>query len=85
MRAKLHAGCRVILEFETVPGPDWLQGLGVMDVKEKDNRAELTIRDLSAVPDIVNAAVRGGGRLAKCSREEESLEEIFAKLTGMET
>ena len=85
LRTKLHAGCRVILEFETTPEPDWLQGLGVMDVKETDNRTELTIRDLSAVPDIVNAAVRGGGRLAKCSREEESLEEIFAKLTGMGT
>jgi ABC-2 type transport system ATP-binding protein len=85
LRRKLHSGYRVVLEFQRFPGPDWLQGIGVMDVIETENGAEMTIRDLSDVPDIVNAAVHSGGRVAKCSHKEESLEEIFTKLTGMES
>ena len=82
LREKLHTGYRVILEFARIPRSDWLQGLRIPDVKEMDKKVELTIRDLSDVPDIVNAAVQGGGRVTKCSHEEESLEEIFTKLTG---
>jgi ABC-2 type transport system ATP-binding protein len=82
LREKLHTGYRIILEFDRNPGPDWLQGLRVTGVEEVDNRAEIMIKYLSDMPDIVNAAVRGGGRVAKCIHEEESLEEIFTRLTG---
>ena len=82
LRQKLYTGYRVILEFDRIPGPDWLQELRVSDTKEMDDKAEITIEDLSDVPDIVKAAVQFGGRVAKCIHEEETLEEIFSKLTG---
>ena len=81
LRQKLHTGFRVTLEFDRIPVPGWLQGLRVTDVEETNNRAALTVQDISGVPDIVNAAIQGGGRVVKCNHEEKSLEEIFTKLT----
>lgn len=82
LRQKLRPDCRVILEFQRMPGRGWLQGLEIMDVKETVNRSEILIPDLSGVPDIVDAAVRAGGRVARCSHQEKSLQEIFSELTG---
>jgi ABC-2 type transport system ATP-binding protein len=82
LQQKLHTGYRVIMEFDRVPRSDWLRGLQVVAIEEMDNKAEIVIEDLSDVPDIVNAAVQGGGRVAKCIHEEKSLEEIFTTLTG---
>ena len=81
LREKLYTGHRVVLEFDRIPEQGWLHGLQVMDVRLIDKQAVIEIRDLSAVPDIVDVAVRRGGRLAKCIQEDKSLEEIFSDFT----
>jgi len=82
LREKLYTGHRVVLEFDRIPEQGWLQGLQVMDVRSSDKQAAIEIQDLSTVPDIVDAAVRGGGRVSRCIQEDKSLEEIFSDFTG---
>jgi len=82
LRRKLKPGYRVVLEFDRFPKCDWLKGMSIVSIREMDNRIEMTIQNPSVVPDIVKAAVQGGGRVAKCIHQEESLEEIFSEITG---
>jgi ABC-2 type transport system ATP-binding protein len=82
LRKRIQYGYRVVLEFEIVPNIDWLRGHSVMQMVEIDNKVEIFIEDISTVPDIVAAAVQGGGRVRKCVHQEKSLEEIFSEITG---
>lgn len=82
LRKKLQPGYRVALEFDRIPNDDWLKGMNTMCFREMDNKIEMTVENLSIVPDIVKAAVQGGGRVARCVRQEKTLEEIFSEITG---
>ena len=82
LRKKMQPGYRVVLEFDTIPKDDWLKGMSMKCFREMDNRIEMTVENLSIVPDIVDAAVQGGGRVARCVHQEKSLEEIFSEITG---
>jgi ABC-2 type transport system ATP-binding protein len=82
LRKSITPSHRVSLEFDRVPRDDWLKGLNIVSPATIGNRGDLTIEDPSVIPDIVQAAIEGGGRVAKCVHQEESLEEIFSEITG---
>jgi len=82
LRKKLQPGYRLVLEFDRKPKDDWLKDMSMMFFREMDNRVEITVENLSVVPDIVKAAVQGGGRVLRCAHQEKSLEEIFSEITG---
>ena len=82
LRRKLHSSYHIVLEFERMPKDNWLKGLNVLSSRQLDNKMEIAVNDLSAVPDIVDAAVLNKGRVARCMHQEKSLEDIFAEITG---
>ncbi len=96
LRSLLRSVDRVALEFERPPRDGWLRGLAGVSIggasaagsgaaQLTDHHVELFVQDAErAIPDIVRAAVDAGGRLLACARVEESLPEIFARLTEQE-
>ena len=82
LRAQLEPHVRVRLEFARPPAPAWHEVLQATVRSESDEAVEIEARDTGAIPAIVEAAVTAGGRITSCRREEESLSELFSRLTG---
>jgi ABC-2 type transport system ATP-binding protein len=72
---------RLFLSFERFPSEGWISGS--LDPMTRDgNTCACSIDSPALVPDIVEAAVRNGGRLLECSCTSPSLEEVFEYLIG---
>ncbi len=80
--AKLGMESNLTLKFERLPRTGW-ESDHSMELKELEgNVCRYRISSPSLVPDIVEAALKGGGRLLDCSCTAPSIEEVFERLVS---
>ncbi|MBN1291292.1 MAG: ABC transporter ATP-binding protein [Candidatus Latescibacteria bacterium] len=82
LRAKIQPHIRLILEFDQLPRRDWEKSLPILGLKYENKRIELEVSEKNTIPDIVHSVVTAGGRLLSCRHHEESLNDIFTRLSG---
>ena len=82
LRAKLQPHIRLILDFAQLPRTGWESGLPLILLEKEKNRIEIEVRDIKVIPDIVKTVVSSGGKLLSCRHHEESLSDIFTRLSG---
>ncbi len=85
LRSRLSTEPRLVMSFERLPETGWEKGLGVTLTEARNNSVECRIPTRAAIPDVVAAALRGGGRMSGCSCVEPTLPEILAHMTGSRT
>lgn len=81
LRSKINPNQKVIIEFVKMPKKDWLKNLPVNILNQTDTYIELAINQLNIIPEIIKSAVKNGGTIIECKKSEESLFEIFTRLT----
>lgn len=81
LRALLGERLRLTLSFECLPSPGWEDGLGIALSREGEAALGCFIPSRTLIPDIVRAAVLGGGRVSGCACAEPELPEIFERMT----
>ncbi len=80
--AKLGMESNLILRFERLPKADWAANRSIEHEEREGNVLVCRVSSPSFVPDIVEAAVKGGGRLLDCSCTAPSLEEVFERMVS---
>ena len=73
---------RFVIEFERLPRHGWDKGLHLIHAREYGRQLEFSVQDSSVVPDVVTAFISGGGRIINCHTREESLAEVFSRITS---
>jgi ABC-2 type transport system ATP-binding protein len=82
LRGGLGNRLELVMSFDLLPGPGWGEGLGITIRREQEDTLTCAIPARALVPDIVAAAVRGGGRMTGCACREPSLSDVFEAMTG---
>jgi ABC-2 type transport system ATP-binding protein len=82
LRSKINPEKSVILKFLKMPKAGWEKKVNANIFKSGDLEIQAGIPDESAVNRIVQAAISAGGEIIEVRRDEESLQEIFTRLTG---
>jgi ABC-2 type transport system ATP-binding protein len=82
LRARLQPHVRVVLEFAQFPQPGWDKGLPLLRLGQADNTMEAEVQEQALIPDVLEAAISAGARLLSCRHHEESLSEMFQRLSG---
>ena len=81
LRSKINPNRKIIINFLKLPGKGWLKNMPVNILKQAGKNMEITINELAIIPEIVKSAVMNGGEIIECKKCEESLFEIFTRLT----
>ncbi len=84
LRSKLRPHLRLRLLFDRLPAAGWDRDVPVTVRGCDSGTMELEVREPGAIPDVVKAVVAAGGRLLGVERCEDSLAEVFARLTVTE-
>ncbi len=82
LRSKINPGKSVVIKFLKMPEEGWEKKIPGMIVERGDFEISVNIPDESAINRIVRAAISAGGEIVEVRRDEESLQEIFTRLTG---
>jgi ABC-2 type transport system ATP-binding protein len=82
LRRKLATRSRVVLELARLPKKSWKNGLPIELLSEDKHKIELKIFHDKIMPAVIESIVAKGGKLLSCKRYEESLPDIFARITG---
>jgi len=77
----LNPHIRLVLRFASLPKEGWDKDLPLTHIINNNNRIEMNIREKSEIPDIIDRVVAAGGKLLSCSHEEESISEIYTRLS----
>jgi ABC-2 type transport system ATP-binding protein len=83
LRSRLRTRFSLLLSFERLPGPGWEKDLGITVSRAREDRLECLVPTRAIIPDVVAAALRGGGRLSGCSCVEPALSDVLEQMTGM--
>ena len=81
LREKISPNLKLVLDFSAMPENGWETDIPVKIIDQNENKIELIIKEESIIPEVVRAAVIGGGDILSCRQNEESLLEIFTRLT----
>ncbi len=82
LRSKINPEKSVSIKFLKMPGAEWEKIERVEILHRGASEIRVSIPDERAVSWIVKAAVSAGGEIIEVRRNEESLQEIFSRLTG---
>ncbi len=82
LRSKINPEKSVIIKFLKMPGAEWEKKNRAKILRRGDGEIQMAIPDESAVNRIIQTAISAGGKIIEVRRDEESLQEIFARLTG---
>jgi ABC-2 type transport system ATP-binding protein len=81
LRAQVQPHVTLALTFAQAPRAGWTGDLPIDIMTEQAATVEMRLDTESAIPDVVNAAVSHGGRVLRCCTHEESLPDMFARMT----
>lgn len=81
LREKISPNKKVIMEFLKMPRKKWEKNIPVKILSEGNNRILLGMADENILPNVIKAAISAGGEIIECRKDEESLYEIFSRLT----
>jgi ABC-2 type transport system ATP-binding protein len=81
---KLNPHIRLVLEFTSMPNEGWDKDLRVTQLLKENNRIELNICEKNEIPDIICHVVSSGGKLISCRLQEESISEVYTRLSAGE-
>jgi ABC-type multidrug transport system ATPase subunit len=82
LRSKINPEKSVILKFLEMPGAEWEKKNRDKILNLGDSEIRIGISGESEINRIVKDAIVEGGKIIEVRRDEESLQEIFARLTG---
>ena len=72
---------KIKINFFKKPEKKWLKEIQAELVNSKNNNFELSLKKESDIPSIIYSAINYGGKILECIKSEESLLEIFTRLT----
>lgn len=82
LKSMINPSVKFVIEFLRFPKKGWIKGLPVKAVFEHDKKIEFILQERKIIPEIIEAAVLNAGKVARCMEYEESLLEIFTRLTS---
>jgi len=80
IRSIINSGTRFAIEFLFMPEINWAENLPVTIVNEEYCRIEFKTDDKRNIPATLEAAIRAGGKVIRCSEIDESITDIFTRL-----
>ena len=84
LRGMVRPKLRFIMEFSRLPRQGWAEGLPLVLELQDNGRLVIRVQDESAISKIVSASISGGGRIRNFRIHEESLADVFTRLTSEE-
>lgn len=81
LRSMIDSSQKIIIDFKKLPEKGWEKNLSVKIHKQTDSVIEITFKNNRSIPGIIKAAIEKKGEIIECRRTEESLFEIFSRLT----
>jgi ABC-2 type transport system ATP-binding protein len=82
LRSMINPGCSMIMEFSKMPAKGWDRGLDVRIFRISSSRIEIEMDNQKKISHVIKAAIKNGGEITGYRKKEESLFEIFSRLTG---
>lgn len=81
LRKKIDPNKKVIIKFLKMPKKKWEKNIPIKILNEEDNRILLSMANENILPETIKAAIASGGEIIECRKDEESLYDIFSRLT----
>jgi ABC-2 type transport system ATP-binding protein len=81
LRSRVKSSGNLVLSFEKVPARGWDRKLGIRLLRREAATMVFAVPPEVRTADVVEAAVRNGGRLVGCRSDELSLPEVFERMT----
>jgi ABC-2 type transport system ATP-binding protein len=85
LRSRVRSSGNLTLSFEKAPARGWDRKLGIRLLRREAGSMVFEVPREVRTADVVEAAVRHGGRLLGCRSDEPSLPEVFERMTRQET
>jgi ABC-2 type transport system ATP-binding protein len=85
LRSQVRSSGNLTLSFEKAPARGWDRKLGIRLLRREAGSMVFEVSREVRTADVVEAAVRHGGRLVGCRSDEPSLPEVFERMTRPET
>jgi ABC-type multidrug transport system ATPase subunit len=82
LRSRINPEKSVIIKFLKLPGVRWRKKNHANILSSGNTEVRFSISDESAINRIVKDAIDAGGEISEVRKDEESLQDIFARLTG---
>jgi len=80
LRSRVQSAPTLTLVFEKAPARGWDQGLGIRLLRRGAGTMEFAVSPDTRTADVVEAAVRRGGRLVSCQAAAASLADVFRQM-----
>ncbi len=81
LKSMINPGISFIMEFSRMPGKNWARRVPVTITREERGRIECAARNKKGISAAINAAVTHGGKITGCAETDESIVEIFSRLS----
>lgn len=81
LRAMINPGVTFTMEFARMPGKNWHRDIPITITGTAGKSIECSAKNRGIIPDAVAAAVAAGGRMTGCAERDESIVDIFSRLT----
>lgn len=82
IRKKLNPAICLEIAFKKLPAGGWHKGLRLLSLKEENNLLAISLENEIEIPKILRAFVLQGGELVQAQLKQDSLMELFSKITA---
>jgi len=81
IKSMINPGISFVIEFSRMPGNNWTRRLPITIIRRGRGMIECTARNKKGISSAIDAAVRHGGMVTGCAERDESIVEIFSRLS----
>lgn len=81
LKSMINPGISFVIEFSRMPGSNWAKRLPITIIRQDHGTIECMARNKKGISAAIDAAVRHGGRVTGCEERDESIIEIFSRLS----
>jgi ABC-2 type transport system ATP-binding protein len=81
LKSMINPGLSFVIEFSRMPAGNWTKRLKATIIRQDRGMIECMARDKKDISAAIDAAVRHGGKVTGCEERDESIVEIFSRLS----
>ncbi|MBP7735427.1 MAG: ABC transporter ATP-binding protein [Spirochaetes bacterium] len=82
LTSMVNPGITFTMDFSRMPQKSWAAKIPVTIISTTRGSIECRVATKTSISDAIEAAVAAGGRITRCVEREESIVDIFSRLTG---
>jgi ABC-2 type transport system ATP-binding protein len=81
LKSMINPGTSFVMKFSRMPGTNWARRLPITIIRQDRGRIECVARNKKGISAAIDAAVHHGGKVTGCEERDESIVEIFSRLS----